>query len=267
MRLPRAATAAALALLVAAPAAADAAPTGQIAGRDNGKGSWEFVATVNWDQCPELCDWRIVADMETTPDRCLQSTAPTDTSQFNPKFFTLGAFSDRDPYTANGIQTDGVHGINSLLPEAKDRDYVLCLGAVGTTRGPEKPGDPVPTPPVNCFPADAEQCSVLFPLGYTVVHVAGYTPPRQLFSGEIALLKLKALQSLPAPKPQPMPAPTPKLTRAETLKALRAKKIKGRISCKKVTATKQTCTATNKKRKRRYVVTETTTGVVVRTRR
>lgn len=257
-RLPLAAlTACLLTLLLSA--AAHAAPTGSIAGRDNGDGSWSYLGQVTWDACPEVCDWRIVIDQVDDPGQCSQQ-------------LRMWSSGTKIPFTTNGTQADGYDGVSRALPQTWDSTKVLCLTAIGLSAP-----DPFPTEgtaaeridwelarsgagcvnPTDAYPAiDPRQgrCLRVFSLGHTSFSIKGVkVPPYD------PLGLFTARPTMGAGKPAAL-----KLTRSEAVKALRKKKLKGTISCKRMTATKQRCKLAAKKRKRTYTVTESASGVRVR---
>lgn len=258
--------------------AVQAAPTGKVTGKEARPGVWDYAAVVNWDLCPEICDWRInVVDINDPSGCSLDGVLKPGMADINSlSAVSAGMLANTAPYTNNGTKLDGYAGFSRLLPATSTQRHVLCLAAVGLTRPDPPPAledaeayhvwaqrqQSCVSPSTYYFSFDNRatnidtryRCLRFFPLGHVSFTVGGYTEPPY---DPLGLFKPKSKGAGGTAQPA-------KLTRAEAVKALRRKKLKGTISCKKVSVSKQRCKVTAKKRKRTYMVTESAAGVRVK---
>lgn len=265
--LARIALAASL-IVLSGGAGAHAAPTGEIAAAGNtavGSG-YGYVATVTWDGCPQLCDWKIlVEDVPTVADCARSLPFGFPETRAATRATTATPNRSNGPFAANGAQTYVEPVVGLQTPGT----YTLCLSAVGLTPTPPPwtPGDPLPPPPVPdpCVEpwfyqaADdvpvAGRCQTKVPL-QTVTVVVPELPK--------AAPIVRPVLAVRPPGPATA-ARAPRLTRAETTRALRAKRVKGTLRCRALSTVKQRCTATRKDHKRKtYTVVESRGRVRVR---
>ena len=235
-------------LCLAAPAAA-APPTGSLSTTENADGSFNILATVTWDMCPEVCDWKfnlfVVEDPAGCPQRALLNL-PEGTS-YSPG---LPGFPDDGPFPGNGTRSVVVPNINYPRP----RYTHACFAAAGLAaraEGQYSPSEECPDPRSGPYADDpwaftAGRCPRLYPIAAVPIPVG-----------------VRPMQLARVPLP-PIPAP---LTLAEARRALRTRGIRGETRLRRISREEVRAVVRRASGTRRYRITKTSGVLRVRRQR
>lgn len=233
---------------LAAPAAA-ALPAGTLSTTENADGSFNILATVAWDMCPEVCDWKfnlfVVEDPADCPQRALLNR-PEGTA-YSPG---MPGFPDDGPFPSNGTRSVFVPNIYYPRP----RYTHACFAAAGLAAradGQYSPSEECPDPRSGPYADDpweftTGRCPRLYPIAAVPIPVG---------------LRPMQLPRVPLP---PIPV---RLTLAEARRALRTRGIRGetrlrRINLEEVRAVVRRASGTT-----RYRIIKTTGALRVRRQR
>ena len=236
----RAAIAATFALLLLAAPAAAVTPTGTLRTSENADGSFNIHATITWDGCPAVCDWKFMVNVVQDPAACPQRALVNmpEGMAYSPG---IPGFPDDGPFTSNGTRTVLMPNIYYPRPPYS----YACFAAAGLAERPAgvySPSEECPDPGSGPyldqgFGFGAGRCPQIHPIA--VVSLPASTRPIRF--------------GPPTPLP-PVPA---RLTLAESRRALRARKIRGETRLRRVAADTVRAVVRNARGTRRYRITET----------
>ena len=208
-------------------------------------GSYSLVATVTWNSCPEVCDWKINLTEVDDPARCPQRALPDmpEGVSYSP---SQGGLLGDGPYPANG--TRAVFMVN--VHPAPSRYSHLCIAAVGLTaraQGPSSPSQACPDPASGPY----------------------HNEPRALTYGRCLRLYPITTLALPADRPvlgragPALVAPVT-LTFSKARRALRLRGIRGRTNLRRTGSGEVHAVVYTARGARRYRITSSPNGVRLR---
>lgn len=222
---------------------AEAAPSGTLRTTENPDGSFNVLTSVTWDQCPDVCDWKVTVHPVESAAQC-----PQQALNNIPEGMAYGVgiplYPDNRPSSSNGTRSMGMVNLYYARPFYTH----LCFAAVGlaiNTSGAYSPSDECPDPGsgpyLNESPGTgAGRCPRLYPLGAVLLPAAAQ----------------------PLRPPLPLAGSFVKISEAR--RALRARGIRGDVQMRRLSARVVRARVRNARGTRLYRITKNRGKVRVR---